>query len=614
MNILVEIECDLLVAGGGISGVCCALAAARSGAKVLLVQDRAVLGGNASSEIRMHIVGADCHGGRGIALECEAREGGLIEEIRLDLSVRNPQRAPSLLDLDLYDKCRTEPNITVLFNATVNGAEVVDGRICSVRAVRESTETAYRITARQYVDCTGDSRLGLESGADYRRGRESQAEFNESLAQPEADDRTLGSSLLFTASRHDVPMEYCAPTWARRFTADELRHRLHLRAGVEADRIEYGFWWLEWGGELDTIADNEAIRDELLAIVLGVWDHIKNSGLYPGVEYWALDWLGFLPGKRESRRLQGPYTLTEHDVNGGAAFDDAIAYGGWWLDLHPPGGVDAVDEKPCVQHHIEYLYDIPLRVCFSRNIANLWMAGRNISATHVAFASTRVMATCAVIGQGVGVAAAAAVRHDVDPATMVATPELMHEVQQRLLKEDCFLIGRRNQDERDLARRAVVTASSEIPGGEAANVIDGITRSVHGAKGVPAERTVAGTHRWISRDGAPGWISLSWDEAVMVSEVQLVFDAGMHRELTFSLSSYTNRKILWGQGQPEMVRHYRLVGVGADGSETVLAEESKNHQRLRVHRFDEPVTVSAVRLDVLATYGADARVCEIRVY
>ncbi|MFZ4779038.1 MAG: FAD-dependent oxidoreductase [Terrimicrobiaceae bacterium] len=617
MNLIQEfsLECDVLVAGGGLSGVCCALSAARNGAQVILVQDRPVLGGNASSEIRMHVVGADCHGNRGELLSCEAREGGLIEEIRLDLSVNNVQRSPSLFDVLLYDKCRSEKNLRLLLNATLRAVTQEGLRLVEAEVSQETTEKVFRIRAKQFVDCTGDGRLGAEAGADFRMGREAESEFGESMALPVADLHTLGSSLLLTASRRETPTPFRKPAWARHFEAEDLAQRLHLRPGQEASGLGYGFWWLEWGGHLDTIRDNEEIRDELLAIVLGVWDHIKNSGLYPGVEFWALDWVGYVPGKRESRRFLGPHVLTQQDVQEAPAYPDSIAYGGWWIDLHPVGGVDAPSEPPCVQHHIDYIFDVPLRCCFSRNIPNLWMAGRNISATHVAFASTRVMATCALIGEGVGVAVAAAVRHGVDPADIVARPELIGEVQQTLLRQDAFLIGIPNRDPKDLARRAIVSASSEAADGPAANVLSGYTRSVHGKGGAPKGRAVAGTHRWISAPGLPASLELRWKEPIVAREIRVVFDTGQHRELTFSLSEGTNRKILWGAGQPETAKDYQLVGIAPDGTEKELATVEDNYRRLCIHPLPEPTTLSALRLVVTATNGApEARVLEVRVY
>ena len=290
-----RLKCDVLVAGGGPAGISCAIAAARNGAKVILCHDRPVLGGNSSSEVRMHIVGADCSGKRGIELETEAREGGLIEEIRLETSIRNPQRSASMLDLIFYEFCIKEPNLTLMLNTTVSGVEMLGSLITSVTADRQSTEEKFNIVADVFCDCTGDGRLGFEAKSNFTEGRESKADFSESLAQDQADKKRLGSTLLLQARKHNQPMPFIPPDWARKFSENDLKLRPH--GGIGIDRgFEYGYWWVEWGGNLDTIKDNEIIKHELLAVLLGIWDHIKNSGNHIA-DNWALDWFVFLPGK-----------------------------------------------------------------------------------------------------------------------------------------------------------------------------------------------------------------------------------------------------------------------------------------------------------------------------
>ena len=609
-----QLECDVLVAGGGAAGVPCALAAARNGARVVLCQDRPVLGGNASSEVRMHIVGADASGSRGSELATEAREGGLIEEIRLETAVRNPQRSSSMLDLILYEKCRAEPNLTLLLNTAVDGADVEDGVIVRAYALRQSTEDRFEIDAGVFVDCTGDGRLGLEAGGACREGRESKAEFGEPRAQETADDRSLGSTLLLQARKHDRPMPFVAPPWVRRFTEDDLRLRPHASGGVDRG-LEYGYWWVEWGGTLDTVKDNETIRDELLAIMLGVWNHIKNDSDH-GAENWALDWFGFLPGKRESRRFLGQHVLTEIDILEARHFDDAIAFGGWSLDTHPPEGVDAVDEHPCSQPKSPYLYGIPLRSCVSRNMRNLMFAGRNISATHLGFSSTRVMATCAVIGQGVGTAAAVAVSQRLAPADLATDDDAMGAVQQRLLRDDAYLIGCVNADTEDIARGARATASSEQDGSDAAQVLSGQTRAVHGEWGAHPDHARPGPHRWMSDPaaGLPAWLELRWEKPVTPATVQLVFDTGLHRVLTLSHSDAYVDRMQWGVPQSECVRDYTIEGeVG--GAWQPLVEIEGNYQRRVVHTLDDTPAVDALRITVTATNGIDhARICEVRVY
>jgi hypothetical protein len=243
-------------------------------------------------------------------------------------------------------------------------------------------------------------------------------------------------------------------------------------------------------------------------------------------------------------------------------------------------------------------------------------AGRNISATHIAFASTRVMATCAAIGQGVGTAAAHAVQHGIAPADLAAEPQIMTQIQQRLLRDDAYLIGAVNLDPADRARDARVSASSAQPNGGAAQVISGVTRSVHGPRGAKPDRVTPGLHRWMSdpNAGLPAWIQLQWDKPVPVSEVQLIFDTGMHRVLTLSHSDAYVDRMDWGRPQPETVRDYTIEAKCGDGWH-LLAEVKDNYQRRRIHNVNPPGEVSALRVTVTATNGLDhARIFEIRAY
>lgn len=609
-----ELECDVLVAGGGPAGVACALAAARCGARVVLCQDRPVLGGNASSEVRMHVVGADRSGKRGKVLQTEAREGGIVEEIRLETTVRNPQRSASMLDLILYELCVAEPNLTLMLNTTVTGVAMGDGVITHVLAERQSTEDRFRIAAKVFCDCTGDGRLGYEAGAPFREGREGSGEYGESLAQADSDDKRLGSTLLLQARKHDRPMPFVAPAWARKFSEDDLRLRPHGGKGVDSG-FEYGYWWVELGGDLDTIKDNETIRDQLLAVLLGVWDHIKNSGEHDA-ENWALDWFGFLPGKRESRRFVGQHVLRQSDIEESRPFHDAIAFGGWPIDIHPPEGIDSPHLPPNTSIGLEHLYGIPLRSCVAQTPSNLMFAGRNISATHVAFASTRVMATCAVVGQGVGTAAAYAVSNGLFPNELEANEQAVQTIQQRLLRDDAYLVGVANKDPADIAPSAEISASSEQPDGAAANVVSGQTRAAGGPGGAPPGRSLPGTNRWMSdpATGLPAWLELSWPEPVRIGQIQLVFDTGMHRVLTLSHSDDYVDLMDWGRPQPETIKDYVVEGV-LDGERRELVRGNGNYQRLNRHTLNEAVEVDGLRIVVTATNGIDhARICEVRIY
>lgn len=590
---LVELDCDVLVAGGGMAGVCAAVAAARNGAKVVLCQDRSRLGGNSSSEVKMHIVGASHHKGRP-----GWREGGLLEEFRLDDAANNPQRSWEMWDLLLYDKVVSEPNITLLLDSALFAVDMKDDAIERAYIRSDKTEHLYRVRAKIFCDATGDSRLALESGAEYRYGREARSEFGEPLAPVTPDKETLGSSILFTSRKHDRPMPFTPPKWARKVTKDQLRKR-------GTNSWEYGYWWIEWGGQLNTIRDNERIRFELLAIVMGVWDYIKNSGNHPSSANWALDWVGMLPGKRESRRLVGDYMLTQFDLMGlKGDYDDAVALGGWPMDDHPPGGFDRADLPPCVQIKTP-IYNIPLRTLYSRNIKNLMMAGRNISATHTAFTSTRVMGTCSVMGQAAGTAAALCARDDLLPRGLYEDKARLGELVQTLLRDDQSIDKRRNEDPADLARKAKASASGQTEEHPASLVLDGYTRDIPGAA----------DHHWaaeLSGDGA--WVELDWPKAQRIGQVQITFDSGFERELTLTSQDSANAKIIRAP-QPETVRDYDLLyRPSKDAAWQKLVEVRGNHQRLVRHKF-KAVEAQAVRLQVLATNGDKlARVFEVRCY
>jgi len=589
---LVEMQCDVFVAGGGPAGVHAAISAARHGAKVILAQDRSRLGGNSSSEVKMHIVGANSHKSRP-----GWREGGLLEELRLDDAVNNPQRCWEMWDLLLYDKCVSEPNITLLLDSTLYSAERKGDKIERVMVRCDRTEHLYRIGAKVFIDCTGDSRLGLEAGADARYGREARSEFAESLAPEKADKETMGNSILFTSKLYREEMPFTPPKWARKVTAEHLKRR-------STEFWEYGYWWIEWGGQLSTIHDNERIRFELLAIVMGVWDYIKNSGDHPNSRRWALDWVGMLPGKRESRRLVGDYILKQQDLESGGRFDDAVCIGGWPLDDHPPGGFDRADLSPAQQIHTKEVFNIPYRSLYSRNINNLMMAGRNISASHVAFSSTRVMATCAVLGQAAGTAAAQCVREKVLPRDITKDKKRMTKLQQDLLRDDQSIQGITNQDGLDLSLSAKASASAELPGREAAHVLDGFVRDI--PKG--------DTHHWAAplADGKPAWLELSWDRPQTVGWVQLTFDTGFQRELTLTSHDGISRSIIRAP-QPETVRDYevQVQSAGAGDFETV-AKVTGNHQRVNRIAFT-PKTTSKLRILVHKSNGvAEARIFEVR--
>lgn len=463
----------LIVVGGGLAGTCAAIAAARLGVPVALIGDRAMLGGNSSSEVRVHPVGASAHG-----YHRDARETGLMEELFLEVRARsyglrqvNGQHYP-MWDVILGEKAEAEPCLTLFLNTRVVGVETTDdatdgytNRITALIAAQMSTEQTYRLTCDTVIDATGDGFVALQAGAPFRYGREAQAEFGEAWAPQEADEIVLGSTIMFAARDVGRPVPFVPPAWAHVFAGEEdLPFRTH-------DHFEAGYWWLEWGGRLNTITDNETIRRELHAAVFGVWDHIKNRCTVPGVREraatWVLDWIGHVPGKRESRRFEGDHILRERDLTVGldGVPADVVTYGGWPIDLHAPDGVYSPDH-PCSQPPLPGLYGIPLRSLYSRTVANLLLAGRDISTTHVAHGSTRVMKTCAAIGEASGTAAAFCVQHHHTPRALVGNAALRSALQQQLLHNGAYLPLLRNADPADLAQitgvRATATSTATL--------------------------------------------------------------------------------------------------------------------------------------------------------
>jgi hypothetical protein len=446
-------SCDLAVIGGGLSGACCAITAARAGLKVVLVQDRPVLGGNASSEVRLWILGATSHMGNNNRW---AREGGVIDEILVENMHRNPEGNSLILDTILLEWVLAENNITLLLNTAVHDLEKSgNDAIRSVTAFCSQNSTCYEISAPLFCDASGDGIVGFLAGAAFRIGAEGRGEFGELFAPEKASSELLGHTIYFHSKDTGRPVKFTAPSFALSDITKIPRWR-DFKAGESGCRL----WWIEWGGALDTIHDSETIKMELWKVAYGVWNHIKNSGQFPEAETLTLEWVGTIPGKRESRRFEGDCIVIQQDIVEQRVHPDAVSFGGWAIDLHPVDGVFS-PQPGCTQWHSKGVYQIPWRSMYSRNIPNLMLAGRIISASHVAFASTRVMATCAHGGQAVGVAAALCLKHGVDPRGLLK-PELMRELQTALLRTGQFIPGVALEEKEDLARSARLTTTSEL--------------------------------------------------------------------------------------------------------------------------------------------------------
>jgi hypothetical protein len=458
---------DLVIVGGGLAGTCAAVTAARAGIRVILVQDRPVLGGNCSSEVRLWILGATSHMGNNNRW---ARESGVIDEIMLDNMHRNPDGNPLIFDTVLLEKVIDEPNIQLLLNTAVydldkNPENSPGGdKITAVHAFCSQNSTQYTLTAPLFCDASGDGIVGFLAGAAFRMGAESMEEFGEKFAPDKAYGELLGHSMYFYSKDANRPVKFTPPSFALQDIKEIPRYK-------SFSPRDFGcrLWWLEYGGRLDTVHDTEKIKWELWKVVYGVWNYIKNSGQFPEAENLTLEWVGTIPGKRESRRFEGDYLLTQQDVVEQKTFEDTVAFGGWSLDLHPADGIYS-DQSGCNQWHSKGIYPIPYRSYYSRNIDNLFIAGRIISATHVAFASTRVMATSAVGAQAVAIAAALCKKHNCTPRSIGQNH--LKELQLELWRSGQYLPQTVVSDDDDLVKKAVqITASStlsltELPGAE----------------------------------------------------------------------------------------------------------------------------------------------------
>ncbi len=447
-----RLEADLVIVGGGMSGTCCAITAARAGARVVLIQDRPVLGGNASSEVRLWMMGAPTH----MATNNRwSREGGVIDEILVENTFRNREGNPVLFDTVVLDTVSVEPNITLLLDTTAIGVDKAGDRITSVQAFCSMNQTMYDVQAPLFCDSSGDGALGFLAGAAFRIGAESTEEFGEGFAPTEEFGSLLGHSIFFYSKDVGHPVTFRAPTYALDFETIPTSPWRKFDAKEQGTRL----WWIEYGGRLDTIHDTEKIKWELWRIVYGLWDHVKNSGKFADAENLTLEWVGLIPGRRESRRFEGHYMLRQQDIVDQVIHDDGVAYGGWHIDLHPADGIFS-EHEAAVFLTSRGIYQIPYRCLISENVPNLFLAGRLISASHVAFGSTRNILTGSHMGQAVGTAAAICTREDLEPADLLA-PDRMHELREELLKAGQHIPGVRLEDPHDLARQAEPSASSE---------------------------------------------------------------------------------------------------------------------------------------------------------
>lgn len=577
------LSADFVVCGGGLSGVCAAVSAARHGTKVILIQDRPVLGGNASSEMRMGIVGVH---------HSKDMETGILEELQCKNFYYNPLQRYTLWDDVIYSTVVSEPNITLLLNTTVNDVVMNGDNIAAVKAWNTNAYTHYTISGKIFADCTGDGILRL-SGAKFRRGRELPEEFGETYLQSGGDAKTMGNSILLQLRKTSEDHPFHAPDWAYHFTDADFDYPTP-KSTIPGVRFNYkrlypednNFWWIEFGGNLDTIFDANDIQLELKKIAYGVWEYMKNhpDGRCNGYD---LDWMGSLPGKRESTRYIGPHILTQHDVLSGGHFEDVVAYGGWTLDDHDP---DAFHKQGriSVEYSTPDIFGIPYDCLYSVNVPNLMFAGRDISCTHMGLSATRVMSTCALLGQAAGTAASIAIANSELPAD-VRTKHI--KLLQDMLEDDDCMLPYRWRKVSPLTLSAKIT----IPNGPTtADVLkNGIDRTYDNlGNGENVDNGV-----WIS----PGEnIEYSWKKPVEVSGVRLIFDSDLkvRGKRMRKLEATTERKEM----PSAMVKDFHIEALVSGTWQTVWTG-TENFLRLRKITLDQPVKCKALRLVVDSSWG-----------
>lgn len=574
------LQTEFCVVGGGLAGVCAAIAAARHGTRVVLIHERAMLGGNASSEIRMWVCGA-----RGK----NNRETGIIEEIMLENLYRNPTKNYYIWDSILLDFVKREPNVTLLLNTTCMDAVTDSGnfshgrsrRIRSVRAYQMTTQTFYTVTAPLFADCSGDSILAPLCGADFRYGREAADEYGENTHVSEGDSLVMGMSCLIQGRETTRTVSFTPSEFITKLSDADVQNRpMHI------DNPSENFWYLELGGMRDTIGDAEQTKEELIPLALGAWDYIKNSGKYDA-ENWELEFLGFLPAKRESRRMRGEYTVTQKDISDDTVFADTVAFGGWPLDDHFPAGYYHRG-TPNTNFKTPAPYCLPYRALYSANVDNLFFAGRNISMTHTAMSSIRVMATCALLGQAVGTAASIAAQDAITPHDVYL--HHLPELQQLLMEDDCFLPHFCRTVSPLCLATELQNGTEELKSGtDRANRIYDTTKC-----GVSVVNGTALEYRW--------------ETPVQVQAAHIVFDSDLDR-LTLpgdkcERTHATRANVLLNSPQMHMpttlCRAFRLMAQTEQGEE-VLLEVQTNCKRSYHVSLNRAVT--ALRLIPMRNWG-----------
>ena len=400
---------DVVVVGGGIAGICAAVSSARLGLKTALVHDRPVLGGNNSSEVRVHL-------GAYQNLPPYPRLGDVLAEF--GPKAGGNAREASVYEDELKMKIVKETKgLDLYLNQHVNGAVTNgEGRITAVVAKDTRWGDSLSFAGSLFVDCTGDGTVGYLAGADWRMGREAKSETNEPDAPEKADMITMGASVQWYAGEAKGDAAFPVRPWMLK-TINEANSSPHLR----------GDWWWEAGLGRDQIAEGEYIRDYGLLVAYSNWAFVKNS--YSKKDSFAdkeLKWVAYNAGRRESRRLLGDFILDQNHLRKKDFQEDGTCTTTWTIDLHLPktAAESKFEGEPYQSNSLNekiWPYPVPYRCLYSRNVPNLFMAGRDISVTHIALGTTRLMRTHGMMGEVVGMAASVCKKHGCNPRDVYTT-------------------------------------------------------------------------------------------------------------------------------------------------------------------------------------------------
>ncbi|MEM0965804.1 MAG: FAD-dependent oxidoreductase [Verrucomicrobiota bacterium] len=594
---------DFIVVGGGAAGTNAAIAAARNGVKVALIQNRPMVGGNNSSEMGVPMSGGSSMG--------RGRESGLNEEFGRIAAFGYNQKWAAGSEVGLAN----EPNVTVFLNTHVYAASIdEDNRITSVTAFNMLDGSRTRYHGDFFADCTGDAWLGFYAGAQYMIGRETKEKWGEKDAKDVASNITMSGSLM----QHSI-LGYQAIDMGEPIAHNEEEWFYDMRENepgyLKRPRFENGYragsWWTENHGRNDDLWDPEWARDDLLLASMSYYNWIKNySPLADKAENYKLFYIPVTNAKRETRRLVGDIVVNQNHLVNREIFPDRITYFTWKLDVHHPLGIFSPESPYDYEDNIEPA-SMPLRMLYSKNVPNMFMAGRNVSVSAVALGSARVQQTTGQMGQVIGTAAAMCVKRDLTPREIVNSPQDMSDLQQQLMKDDLTILHMANTDPNDLARTASISASSsmsEADGPE--NAIDGFIRPMNDEMLMYIGNEHVPDNMWKSdpSQAMPQWLELDFGEKKAVNSVYLTFDTDLDVKRYITWEFLDEHRM-----PPTCVSDYRVQYF--DGSDWVtVAEREGNYMRRCIDRFDT-VETSKIRVMIDKTNGdPSARIYEIRAY